>query len=265
MKELPMGSKSAFSIVTVCKNALRDLQHTFDSIVRQTSPDWEWIVVDGNSDDGTSPFLDEKGRADHRITWISEPDKGLYDAMNKGIARSQGSYILFLNAGDTFASDNVLNSVITDSWPDYPDFIYGDAKEVSVNNEIFLKRAKSASWVWYGMFTHHQAMFFSRIRLGSIRYRTEYAIGADYAFVVEFLLRSKNIHRLQVPICIFKQGGLSSVHYKRGWDDQWNIRKVFLGYSSFRNFFIRCLQICPMTLRRMSPKIYSLVRFDKAT
>jgi putative colanic acid biosynthesis glycosyltransferase len=260
-----MDDQPVFSIVTVCKDALHDIQVTFASIASQTCRDWEWIVIDGGSVDDTPAYLDSVAKEHGRIKWVSEPDNGLYDAMNKGIAKSQGRYLLFLNAADTFAADTILESVTAACFPGNPDFIYGDAKELSSDHQLFLKKARSVNWLWYGMFTHHQAMFFHRGTVGTMRYRTEYAIGADYGFVVEFLLRAKSSRQLPLPICVFKQGGLSSIHYKHGWRDQWHVRKTFLGYSLVRNGLIRCLQMGPMTLRRMSPKIYSWLRFGGPT
>jgi hypothetical protein len=97
------------SIVTVVRNDREGLQHTGASIAQQTTSDWEWIVVDGASSDGTERSGDTLvPRPD---TWISEPDEGIYDAMNTGIAHSTGDWILFLNAGDTLCRSDTLSDV----------------------------------------------------------------------------------------------------------------------------------------------------------
>lgn len=97
------------SVVTVCFNAADLIEKTIKSVVNQTHPDVEYIVIDGNSTDGTVEIIQ---KYDDRIDfWISEKDKGIYDAMNKGIAAATGDYIIFMNAGDKFSDENVLAKV----------------------------------------------------------------------------------------------------------------------------------------------------------
>ena len=97
------------SVVTVCFNASHLIEATVRSVVGQTYADVEYIVIDGNSTDGTTDII---RRYEDRITyWVSENDKGIYDAMNKGIAAATGDYIIFMNAGDRFADENVLSEV----------------------------------------------------------------------------------------------------------------------------------------------------------
>lgn len=101
----------SLSVVTICYNCLEDLQETVKSVREQTYNDIEHIVVDGDSDDGTAEWLtDREGWFD---TLISEPDDGRYDAMNKGLERSTGDYVMFLNAGDRFRSPTVIENLFT--------------------------------------------------------------------------------------------------------------------------------------------------------
>ncbi len=86
-----------FSVITVTRNNLVGLRRTHESLRIQSCGDYEWIVVDGASDDGTADYLKKTG-----ANWVSEPDRGIYDAMNKGIARAQGRWLIFMNAGDEF-------------------------------------------------------------------------------------------------------------------------------------------------------------------
>ena len=96
-----------FSIITICFNNLEELKYTYKTIKDQGFSDFEWIVVDGNSQDGTKEWL-EKVNANK---WVSEKDKGIYDAMNKGIEMATGEYLVFMNSGDGFYSDSVLQQV----------------------------------------------------------------------------------------------------------------------------------------------------------
>lgn len=163
------------SIITVCKNNKEGLIRTWESVQLQETKDWEWIVIDGVSVDGTLSFLNEL--SDPKVNYISEPDKGLYDAMNKGIERSSGQYLMFLNSGDQLQNPNVINVIKHSATQnEFPDFLYGDSYEMTPFNDLRYKRARSYRTVWYGMFTHHQAMVYKRSSIGCIRYRLEYPI-----------------------------------------------------------------------------------------
>jgi len=94
-----------FSIITICKDNLSELKKTHISISQQTSEDYEWIVIDGDSSDGTREWLKNIKTAN----WISEPDNGIYDAMNKGISFAKGKYLIFMNSGDCFDNNSVLS------------------------------------------------------------------------------------------------------------------------------------------------------------
>lgn len=97
------------SVVTVCYNAVDLIEDTIRSVVTQTYPDTEYIVIDGDSKDGTKDIIQRN--AELLTYWVSEPDKGIYDAMNKGILAASGDYIIFMNAGDKFADSSVLERV----------------------------------------------------------------------------------------------------------------------------------------------------------
>lgn len=112
------------SIITVTYNAEPLLERTLQSVLAQRYADKEIVVVDGQSSDGTVAVI--KRHAAAIQSWISEPDKGIYDAMNKGVRMATGDWILFMNAGDTFASDDVLQCLFDAVDPAQADVIYGD-------------------------------------------------------------------------------------------------------------------------------------------
>ena len=97
-----------FSVITVCRNNLNELILTHASLSGQNCPDYEWIVIDGGSTDGTKEWLE--GNHDP-ARWISENDAGIYDAMNKGAAMANGDYLVFMNSGDEFYDPNVLSKI----------------------------------------------------------------------------------------------------------------------------------------------------------
>lgn len=112
------------TIVTICYNCKADLESTIRSVAAQTYPNKEYIVVDGGSTDGTKALLEQY--RDAIDLCISEPDDGIYDALNKGIRRATGEWIICMNAGDVFCSDDVLSKVFSLPIPDTKSFIYSD-------------------------------------------------------------------------------------------------------------------------------------------
>jgi putative colanic acid biosynthesis glycosyltransferase len=199
------------SIVTVAYNDLENLKRTARSVQQQAFDDFEWIVVDGGSRDGTPAWL-EAGVL--RLTrWTSERDRGIYDAMNKGLDAAAGDYVLFLNAGDTLAEDDTLAVVaarIGQAAPSRPVLVFGDAWELGEGSERIYRGAREPSRNWRGMFTHHQAMFFLR---GAHRYDLDFRLSADYAFVSRYLAAEGPgpVPTLAVatPVCCFQLGGVS--------------------------------------------------------
>ena len=177
-----------FTITTVTLNNLDGLKKTYASIAAQTCTHFEWLVQDGGSTDGSVEYLKDKNSA-----LISEPDKGIYDAMNRLIDRATGEYILFLNAGDALATPETLQNIesILHQHPHAggdlpcPAFIYGDAFE-EIDDTLNLKKSKPHTAIKTGMFTHHQAMLYNRNAIGDLRYNLAYSIAADYDFTAFF-------------------------------------------------------------------------------
>ena len=110
------------SIITINYNNLEGLKRTYDSVVAQTCQDFEWIIIDGGSTDGSKEFIEE--HQEHFAYWCSEPDKGIYNAMNKGIAKATGEYLQFLNSGDNLVDYKVIEEFLAFGWDE--DFIVGD-------------------------------------------------------------------------------------------------------------------------------------------
>lgn len=252
-----------FSIITVCLNDREGLIRTLGSIRAQTCTDYEWIVVDGASNDGTAQFLAHLPPGE--CQWVSERDQGLYDAMNKGIDRSSGEYLLFLNAGDELADADVLKMVAASVSADFPpQLIYGDAYEVTENGDMLLKLSRAHTWYWYGMFAHHQAMFYQRRSISQLRYGLRYKIGEDYAFTSSFLQSISRVKRLNLPICKFTQGGLSEKYAELGAQANFCIRRDVLGMGYLQNSVVYVAQTLTRYMRKYSPFIYGKLRFSKA-
>jgi putative colanic acid biosynthesis glycosyltransferase len=246
-----------FSIITVTYQNLAGLQKTARSVAAQTCRDFEWIVVDGGSNDGTVEFLKTLSNAQ----WRSEPDKGIYDAMNKGIARSTGDYLLFLNAGDAFATPDVLDrlsaAILQQKSP--LDFIYGDALEERLGDPPAYKTARSADKILWGLVTHHQAMLYRRAALGALRYDQTYKIAADYKLTLQFLKGEKAL-KVPFPLCLFESGGVSQRRVLQGRCEQFSIRRETKACSLAFNVLIFAAQTASYTLRHYCPALYWLLR-----
>jgi len=179
-----------FSIITITKNNPIGFAKTEHSIQAQTYKNYEWIVVDG----------------------VVEPDNGIYDAMNKGIVRANGDYLIFMNAGDKFASESVLGTLNQYR----ADFIYGDEAH---------KKSKHISRLNYGMITHHQSMVYKRAIIGDLRYDEKYKIAADYKFTLDYVSRCHSSLYLPLVLSIFEDGGVSQQNAKQGRLEQIEIRR----------------------------------------
>lgn len=240
-----------FSIVTVTKNNLRGLNATFESIKAQSCTYYEWIVVDGLSEDGTKERLPSLPAHS-----TSEKDDGIYDAMNKGIQRAGGDYIIFMNAGDLFADPDILSTLSKAIEAERPDFIYGDALETGG----FYKKARPHEKIEWGMFTHHQAMLYRRELIADLRYDKSLKIAADYGFTAAFLKNARNVHYIPCAICIFEEGGVSQRQRRVGRQEQFHLRAANRICSPFKNVVVYSGQSVSAFAYKKMPKLYRYLR-----
>ncbi len=234
--------KPLISIVTVVFNGEELLEKTMQSVINQTYDNVEYIIIDGGSIDGT---LDIIKKYENQIDyWISEQDSGIYDAMNKSLQLVSGEYVNFMNVGDSFLENIFLHIAKDIILHNNPDYIYGDAINIVENGESeYYKKARSHKMIWYGMFTHHQAMFYKKAIIDKykINYRLQYKIAADYAFTYEILSKSQNILYINQIICKYQLGGISVIHDNVNLSDQDDIRKSILSFPSYKIVLIRFL------------------------
>lgn len=201
------------SVITVSFNSSATIQKTFDSVRSQSFKNIEYIVIDGHSSDGTVDII--KSNSDIIDHWVSEKDRGLYDAINKGIQLATGDYIAILNSDDTFYTDHTLADMAAfiERNSD-PPAVLGDI--VQHNGKKTVRRYSAAKWkpadLKNGFMPPHPAVFIKKEiydRLGT--YRLGYRIGADYELLIRFFLKNKVGYRYSgIVTTSMLTGGASS-------------------------------------------------------
>lgn len=206
------------SVITVSYNAAETIGDTLASVAAQSYSGIEHIVVDGASGDGTMEIVRRQGA--HLACVISEPDNGIYDAMNKGITRASGDIVGILNADDIYADERVVQDVVAAFEKSHLDALYGDVLVVDrIDPAKVLRRYRSGQFrpnrIGYGWMPAHPGLFLRQSvyqRFGS--YRTDYMIASDYEFVARIFREDKLLHQhLDRIVVRMRHGGIST----RGW------------------------------------------------
>jgi len=189
------------SIITINYNNLEGLKRTYESVVSQTCQDFEWIIIDGGSTDGSKEFIEE--HQDKFAYWCSEPDKGVYNAMNKGIAKATGEYLNFMNSGDCFYDEHTLEKVFSQEL--MADLVYGDWIRVYPDHEEY-KAAPPKAFYATVFFDNvcHQAMFVKANVLRNKGYDDDMHILADWKRWIEMSLDGQTFQYIPLTICRFE-------------------------------------------------------------
>lgn len=247
---------TSFSIITITYNHKHGLEKTAHSVTGQTCTDYEWLIIDGASTDGTKDCF--KNYPTAKIT--SEPDNGIYDAMNKGIEKATGDFLIFMNAGDQFATPEILDIIKKTIDTKRPDLVYGNSWEETETRSRFYKSAKPHTKINTGLFTHHQSIFYNRHSLGALRYDTSYKIAADYDLTLRFLKTGqRQCLYIDIPVCIFESGGVSQKNITQGRQEQFISRKDN-GMPFIKNLTITTKQKIASIIRRLCPLLYQRLK-----
>ena len=228
------------SIVTVVYNGAQTIEATIKSILDQSYKNIEYIIIDGNSSDGTQDII--KSYENSISKWISEPDKGIYDAMNKGIKLSTGDYIWFMNSGDEIADNIVLEEIISSN-PN-SDIYYGDTIMIdSDGNEIGNRRLtppEKLTWESFkkGMLVSHQSFIVKKNIIK--QYNLTYKFSADFEWCLLALKKAKkttNTHRI---LSKFLDGGITKQNIIPGLKERFRIMSRYYGLipTCYNHIFI---------------------------
>lgn len=237
-----------FSIITCTYNAESVLQRTLDSVLEQTYSHVEHIIVDGASTDATLDRVEaykQKSDAEdwcHEVRVKSEPDRGLYDAMNKGIQRATGQYVLFLNAGDTFPSADTLELVAESvgEGEEPPAVLYGDTDVVD-NDGHFLRHRRLSpprrlTWRSFmkGMLVCHQAFYARTDLVKATPYDLHYRFSADVDWCIRImrLARRRRLPMRNVGAVVvnFLDGGMTTTNHRASLKERFHVMAHHYGF-----------------------------------
>lgn len=197
------------TIITVCRNHAQELERTIRSVESQTWQEKEYLVIDGASTDDTPHVI--KAHEASITRWVSEPDQGIYDAMNKGVRMAQGEWVIFMNAGDIFASDDTLQRVFGS--PQDADVIYGNV----IKGEL-VKKAEAPRNA-HRMFYCHQSAFVRTSCLREFPFDIRHRMSADFKQVKQMYLSGKTFRQLDFPVANFDTQGVSNRNRSAGLYD----------------------------------------------
>ena len=238
-----------FSIVTITFNASSCLPRTLQSVAAQQYPHVEHLLIDGASTDGTvemiSNYLEQRSASSHRVKMWSEPDKGLYDAMNKGLARATGDYVLFLNAGDCLPNSNTLSDIVRRCHLEnlekhtLPAVLYGYTLITDGAGKLLRKRhhtpPERLSWhsFSHGMLVCHQA-FYARTDIArSLPYNLHYRYSADVDWCIRVMKEAARQHlpitNTHLTVALYMEEGQTTVHHRASLRERFQVMRCHYG------------------------------------
>lgn len=221
------NNKPKISIVTVVYNAEDHIEQTINSIINQTYQNIEYVIVDGSSTDKTLDII--KNYDKHISLWISEKDKGIYDAMNKALNLITGDYIWFINAGDEIYSNTTIEDIFKDFSNE--DVFYGKTQLIKEDGLPLKVTTIPQKLTWksfiFGMVVSHQSIIFKSTLVD--KYDLSHKIVSDQDWIINNLKKSKKIKNTNQILSKYLLGGFSDTHFHKAWKEKFIIVKKHYG------------------------------------
>jgi Glycosyltransferases involved in cell wall biogenesis len=262
------------TIVTVCYNCKGEIRKTIDSVLSQNRCLIEYVIIDGASNDGTMDIVDEyKNHIDYII---SEPDKGIYDAMNKGINIASGKYINFMNAGDTFYDNNVISRIAEEA-NDNSDVIFGD---VAVVKDCLHYQVKATPFynnlpLHQNMGFNHQCTFVRTLLAKKFPFNLRYKLAADYDMIINLYKNKAVFQQINFIIAEFNLQGASNIKAKQhiferltvDHPERYIINKWIAEFRSTKLLLLKLLKkylmlISPLLIRKYRERKDRFIRIE---
>jgi glycosyltransferase involved in cell wall biosynthesis len=230
----PNPKRPQISIITVVLNSEKYIENTILSVINQTYKNIQYIIIDGGSTDKTIDII--KKYENELYYWISEPDKGLYDAMNKGLQKATGDFVWFLNSGDKIYSKDTLTNIFSSCNGNFHDVYYGETIIIDENDKIIgmrrLRTPNQLTWESFkmGMLVCHQAIIVRRNI--TVPLNSTYRYSADFDWVIKILKKTNSIKNTNQILVRFLDGGRSKKTIIKSLKERFAIMSENYGISS---------------------------------
>ncbi|MFD2148208.1 glycosyltransferase family 2 protein [Mucilaginibacter antarcticus] len=225
------AGQPVLSVITVVYNNVASFEQTMLSVLNQTYTDIEYIIIDGQSTDGTIDVV--KKYEDRLAKFITEKDNGIYDAMNKGLALATGDYVLFMNSGDEiYGADTVAKVFATAT---NADIYYGETEMIDQQSNSLGKRRHAAPerFTWrdfkYGMSISHQAIYIKRALVEP--YDARYQLSADIDWIIRAAKKATTIVNVHQYVAKYAVGGMSKLKHRQSLMERFDIMKRYYGLT----------------------------------
>lgn len=252
-----------FSIITITYNSREYLENAIQSVLSQDLVNLEYLLVDGGSSDGTLDIIKDYAARDSRIRWISEPDRGIADAFNKGIAMAQGELIGIINSDDHYLPGALL--AVAEAYSANPDkdIFHGDMIRFQGDTPVFrLTPADPETGIWREMPLNHPATFVTRRAYAQCGgFDAEMRLAMDYDLLLRLYKTGFRFHYIARPLAGMRYGGVSDANNIEGLRE---VRRIVIreGYPWFKAYFWFFYKVVISSVKNLlrSMGLYSLLR-----
>lgn len=234
--KLSYRNKPLISIITVVYNDVNNIKKTILNVANQIYNNFEYIVIDGGSTDGTAEIIKKyENKIDY---WLSERDKGIYDAMNKGIDLARGDWVNFMNSGDRFYSRFVLKSLFVGQKYKNVQIIYGNHQVIYPNGNLKIVKPGLLKNLWKGTQFCQQSSFVKIKCLKKIKFNTKKKISADFQFYYTAWKNNIKFKFVDLNVVKFKAGGISDLNRIQSVLERWEVIEKTMKNNIFYSLLI---------------------------
>lgn len=254
------------SIITVTFNDADRLRASISSIFEQVDQEFEYLIIDGNSKDSTKELVRDLQQK-RATVFLSEPDKGIFDAMNKGLALAKGHYVLFLNAGDLLSGQQATQRINEKLSDDSIDAIYGDVIVMDVERGVRTKRAHHLNVIYRGLPSSHQAIILRRACCIQFPFSLDIKLAADFHMALRIYNAGyKKWVYCDTPFSKITTGGISDI---KRWDVRLEFLKILFSSGTMGQILLGGVHQSKMILMDLVSKVLKRLlgrkRFNKLT